>query len=51
MRKHIGFAIVAVIAGLAMVFSVKASVVEAKADVARPKVDLSSNPYLSVRVL
>ena len=54
MRKHISFAIAATIVGLAMVFWVKASVVETNADVARPRADLSSpmsNPYLSIRVL
>lgn len=54
MRKHISFAIAATIVGLAMVFLVKAGVVETNADVARPRVDLSSplsNPYLSLRVL
>jgi hypothetical protein len=54
MRKHISFAIAATIVGLAMVFWVKASVVETNADVARPKLDLSSpmsNPYLPIQVL
>jgi hypothetical protein len=54
MRKHISFAIAATIMGLAMVFWVKASVVETNADVVRPKLDLSSpmsNPYLPVKVL
>ena len=51
MRKHISFAIVPTIVGLALVFWFKAGVVETNADVARPKVDLSSNPYLSVWVL
>ena len=50
MRKHISFTITATIVNLAPVLF-KASVVEANADVARPKVDLSSNPYLSVWVL
>jgi hypothetical protein len=48
MRKHISFAIAVTIVGLALVFW-KASVVDA--DVARPKVASSSNPYLSVWVL
>ncbi|MFZ2143243.1 MAG: hypothetical protein WAV78_40945 [Xanthobacteraceae bacterium] len=51
MRKHISFTIAATIVGLAPVFWFKASVVETNADVARTKVDLSSNPYLSVWVL
>jgi hypothetical protein len=51
MRKHISFTIAATMVGLAPVFSFKASVVETNADVARTKVDLSSNPYLSVWVL
>jgi hypothetical protein len=51
MRKHISFTIAATIVGLAPVFWFKATVVETNADVARPKVDLSSNPYLSVWVL
>jgi hypothetical protein len=53
MRKHISFAIAATIMGFAMVFWVKASVVETNAEV-RPKLDLSSpmsNPYLPVKVL
>ena len=54
MRKHMSFAIAATIVGLAMVFWVKAGVVETNAEVARPKVDLSSpmsNPYLPIQVL
>ena len=54
MRKHISIAIAATIVGLAMVFWVKAGVVETNADVVRPKVDLSSpmsNPYLPFQVL
>ena len=54
MRKHISFVIAAAIVGLAMVFWVKAGVVKTNADVARPKLDLSSpisNPYLPVQVL
>ena len=54
MRKHLSFAIAAAIVGLAIVFWVKASVVETNADVARPKLDLSSpmsSPYLPVQVL
>jgi hypothetical protein len=54
MRKHISFAIAATIVDLAMVFWVKASVVETNADVALPKLDLSSpmsNPYLPIQVL
>jgi hypothetical protein len=53
MRKHINFAIAAAtLVGLALVFWFKASVVNMSADVGRrQKVDLSSNPYLSVRVL
>lgn len=51
MRKHISFTITATIVNLAPVFWFKASVVEANPDVARPKVDLSTNPYLSVWVL
>ena len=51
MRKHINFAIAAAtLVGLALVFWFKASVVNMSADVGRrQKVDLSSNPYLSVR--
>ena len=54
MRKHINFAIAATIVGLAMVFWVKAGVVETDAEIARPMVVLSSpmsNPYLPFRVL
>jgi hypothetical protein len=54
MRKHFNFAITAAIVGLAMVFWVKAGVVETNADVARPAIDLSSpmlSPYLMFRVL
>ena len=54
MRKHISFAIAATIVGLAMVFWAKASVVNTKADIVRPKVELSSpmsNPYLPVQAL
>ena len=54
MRKHISFVIAAAIVGLAMVFWVKAGVVKTNADVARPKLDLSSpisNPYIPVQVL
>ena len=52
MRKHISFAIVATIVGLAVGFWVKVSVMDA--DVAQPKFELSSslaNPYLQVRTL
>jgi hypothetical protein len=54
MRKHFNFAITATIEGLAMVFWVKAGVVETNADVARPTIDLSSpmlSSYLLFRVL
>jgi hypothetical protein len=51
MRKHISFAIAATILGLAMVFWLKAVMVETNANVTRA--DLSSpmsKPYRSVRV-
>jgi hypothetical protein len=54
MRKYISVTIAATVVGLAMVFWVKASVVKTSADVAEPKVDLSSpmsNPYLPVQTL
>jgi hypothetical protein len=54
MCKYISFAIAATIVGLAMIFWIKTSVVETNADVARPKLDLSSpmsNPYLPVQEL
>jgi hypothetical protein len=54
MRKYISFTIAATVVGLAMVFWVKASVVKTNAEVARPKLDLSSpmsNPYLPIQVL
>ncbi len=54
MRKHISFTIAATIVGLAMVFWAIASVADTNADVARPRLDLSSpmsNPYLLVQVL
>jgi hypothetical protein len=54
MRKLINFAIAATIVGLAMVFWVKAGVVEIDAEIARPMVVLSSpmsNPYLPFRVM
>jgi len=53
MRKHISFAFAATILGLAMVFWVKAGMVENNANVARPRADLSSpisKPYRSVQV-
>ena len=54
MRKHISFTIAAMIMGLAMVFWFKANVVETNADIARPRVHLSSsvsNPYLPAQTL
>jgi hypothetical protein len=54
MCKYISFAIAATIMGLAIVFWVKATVVETNANVVRPKLDLSSpmsNPYLPVQEL
>ena len=48
MRKHVSFTIAASIAGLAMIFWFKASVVETNADIARLRVHLSAsvaNPY------
>ena len=48
------FAIATLILGLAMSLWTKASVVNTKADIVRPKVELSSpasNPYLPVQVL
>jgi hypothetical protein len=50
MRKHVSFTIAATILALAMVSWFKASVVETNADIARPRVHLSSsvsNPYPS----
>ena len=54
MRKHISFSIAATMAGLAMVFWATFGVVYTKAEIARPKVELSSSialPHLSVQVL
>jgi hypothetical protein len=54
MRKHISFSIAATIAGLAMVFWATFGVVYTKAEIARPKVGLSSSiapPHLPVQVL
>ena len=54
MRKHISFSIAATIAGLAMVFWATFGVVYTKAEIARPKVGLSSSiawPQLPVQVL
>jgi hypothetical protein len=54
MRKHISFSIAATIAGLAMVFWATFGVVYTKAEIARPKVELSSSialPHLPVQVL
>ena len=43
MRKHVSFTIAATIAGLAMIFWFKASVVETNADIARLRVHLSAS--------
>jgi hypothetical protein len=54
LRKHINFAITAPMAGLAMVFWIKAGVVKTNANIVQPKVELSSpmsNPYLPVKEL
>jgi hypothetical protein len=55
MRKHIRFAVAIAIVSLALGFWInKAGVVKTNADVARPRLDLSSpilNPYLRVQVL
>ena len=51
MRKHISFAFAATILGLAMVFWVKAGMVENNANVARQTADLSSlmsKPYRAI---
>jgi hypothetical protein len=53
MCKHISFAIAATILGLAMVFWVKASMVETNVNVARQRADLSSpmsKPYRAIPV-
>jgi hypothetical protein len=53
MRKHISFAIAATIAGLAVVFWAIAGGVYTKADIVRPKVELSSSisqPHLPAQV-
>jgi hypothetical protein len=55
MRKRIRFAVAIAIVGLALGFWInKAGVIKTNADVARPRLDLSSpilNPYLRVQVL
>ncbi|MFZ2137787.1 MAG: hypothetical protein WAV78_12845 [Xanthobacteraceae bacterium] len=54
MRKHISFSIAATIAGLAMVFWAIFGVVYTKAEIVRPKVELSSSishPHLQAQVL
>ena len=54
MRKHISFSIAATIVGLAMVFWAIFGVVYTKAEIVRPKVELSSSishPHLQAQVL
>jgi hypothetical protein len=54
MRKHISFSIAATTAGLAMVFWAIFGVVYTKAEIVRPKVELSSSishPHLQAQVL
>lgn len=54
MRKHISFSVATTIAGLAMVFWAIFGVVYTKAEIVRPKVELSSSishPHLQAQVL
>ena len=54
MRKHISFSVATTIAGLALVFWATFGVVYTKAEIVRPKVELSSSishPHLQAQVL